>query len=158
MTINAKAHRVVDHPLRHRHLLDISMTRRAGDLRTDVRRMIESNVRLFEKSIHTLPRHVFAAFGVISKRLDSGIRLVTDVLVTAHAYVDARNARNRTSPNPGVTVVTADTNIQCMNIMRKFDRLPGLRPEVDEMSGGLSDRLVSGAESRRTPSANLVRV
>src|SRR5688572_9125505 len=100
MTTNAKVHCMVYNALRHGHLLDISVTRRACDFSTDVRRMIEPNVRLFEESVHALPLNVFAPFGLVSKSLDSGIGLVADVLVTTHADVDAGNARNRASINP----------------------------------------------------------
>jgi hypothetical protein len=158
MTTDAKVHRMVDDALCDGHLFDISVTRGAWDFSTDVRRMIEPHVSFFDESVYPLPRQVLAALGVVSEGLDSGVRLVADILVTTHADVDAGNAGNRTPFDSRMTIRAADTDIKRMNVMRKFDGLPGRGLDVKEVPGSFSDTVVRGTESWRTPPPSLVGV
>ena len=70
MTIDAEAHGVIDDPLRHSHLREIAVTGGTIDTRANVRGMIEPQVRLLDKSIDTLPWHVFTAFRVVAQQLN----------------------------------------------------------------------------------------
>ena len=66
VTVDAKAHSVIDHTLGNRHLRKIPMTRRAFDTRAKMRCVIEANVRFFDKSVHPLPRYVFAPLCIVA--------------------------------------------------------------------------------------------
>src|SRR5437016_6289143 len=89
VAIDAESHGVIDDALGHRHLRQIAVAVRAFDLRANVRRMIEPNMRLFDKSIHTLPRDIFAALGGRAQRLDARVGGIADVFMAAHTYIDA---------------------------------------------------------------------
>jgi hypothetical protein len=82
MAIDAKPHRMIHNPLRHRHLAEIPVAHRAIHFRADMRRVIEAHVRLFPESVNPLPRHVFIALRMVPQRLDAGIRRIPDILMT----------------------------------------------------------------------------
>ena len=145
VTIDAKAHRVIDRALRHGHLREIAVTGRALDLSENVRRMFESHVGFFEKSVNAFPRHVFATLCVISQRLNARIGSIADVFMTRHAEVDAWYARSRAAFGAGMTLPALDPGfVECMNFMRKFDRLMRLRLNAQKMFGR-----IAGAGVRR---------
>src|SRR6185503_8118889 len=85
VTIDAETHLVVHDAFRHRHLGEVAMTSFAIHPGSNVRRVIESDVRLLEKSINPLPRQILAAFCMLAKRLYPRIFFVADILMTAHA-------------------------------------------------------------------------
>src|SRR5437762_1925468 len=88
VTIDAKTHRVIDDALGDRHLRQVPMTRGAIHLRANMRRMVESQMRFFDKSINALPWHVFAALRMIAKRLNSRVLGVPNILMTRHTVID----------------------------------------------------------------------
>src|SRR5262245_32716494 len=61
VTVDTKAHRVIDHALGDDHLRQIPMTRGTVDTRAKMGCVVETHVRFFDESVHALPRHVFAA-------------------------------------------------------------------------------------------------
>lgn len=111
MAIDAKAHGVIYGTLRDRHLRQVAMTHRAIDSCADMRSVIESHVRLFVKSINTLPWQLFAALRVIAQHLNAPIICVADVLVACHAEVDARDAGARPALHADMTLLTFNAYI-----------------------------------------------
>ena len=130
VAINAKAHRVIDGALGDGHLRQIAMTGRALDFRTDMRRMIEPDMRFPDESVNPLPGKVFSALRSFAQRLDSWIGSVANVLMTAHADIDARNYSPRAPADAGVTRIAIDPDIVRMDLMRKIDRLLRFRPDA----------------------------
>ena len=152
VAINAKAHRVIDHALRNRHLHQITVTSRTLHLRPDMRRVIESHVSLSDESVDTLPGKVFSTFRMIAQRLDSRITRVPNILMTAHADIDARNSRSRPLAHAGMAGITIDADIIGMDLMREIDRLLRLGLDVQEISGRISESRMRSSKYRRTPS------
>ena len=123
MTIDTKTHGVIDDAQRNRHLCKISMTSDAIHLRADVRRMVETHVRLFVESVDALPRHVFVPLCMVAQRLNAWIRLIPEIFVTVHADIDTGNSGARALLNAKVAVGASDADVGGMNLMRKIDRL-----------------------------------
>jgi len=130
MAINAKAHGVVDGPLGDGHLREIAMTGRALDLCSNMRRVIEPQVRLSKEPVNALPGEVFSTLCMIAQRLDSRIAGVANVLMTTHTDIDAWNSRARPLAHPGMAGVAIDADIIGMDLMREIDRLLCLRLDV----------------------------
>ena len=159
MTIDAKPHGVVHGPLGNRHLRKIAMTHRAIDTRADMRRMIETHVRFFKKSVDALPCQVFAALRVRTKQLNASITVIADGFMTTHADVDARNARTCASFYTGMTFDAFDADfIECMNIVRKLDRLLRFGLDAEKVPRGISETRMRRRENRRTPSLGGIRI
>src|SRR5438445_853395 len=130
MAINAKAHGVIDGPLGNRHLREIAMTGRALDLCSNMRRVIEPQVRFPKEPINALPGEVFSTLCMIAQRLDSRIAGVANVLMTTHTDIDAWNSRARPLAHPRMAGVARDADIIGMDLMREVDRLLCLRLDV----------------------------
>jgi len=149
---------MIHNALRYRHLGHIPMTRRALDLRPDMRRMVEPHMRFFEKSIHPLPRHVFVSPGMIAQCLDARIGRITDILMTRHADIDARNSGTCSFFDAKMAVGTVDSDVGCMNLMWKIDRLLGGGLDAKEMSRRVAETRVCRCECGRTPPPCQVRI
>ena len=158
MAIDTKPHRMIHNALRYRHLGHIPMTRRALDLRPDMRRMVEPHMRFFEKSIHPLPRHVFVSPGMIAQCLDARIGRITDILMTRHADIDARNSGTSSFFDAKMAIGTTDSDVGCMNLMWKIDRLLGGGLDAQEMSRRIAETGMCGRKCRRTPSPRQIRI
>jgi hypothetical protein len=158
MAIDTKPHRMIHNALSHGHLGEISMARRAVHLRPDMRLMVEPHVRFFEKSIHPLPRHVFVSFGMVAQRLDARIGRITDILMTRHADIDARYSGTCSFFDSEMAVGTTDTDVGCMNLMWKIDRLLGGGLDTQEMSGRVAETCMCRCKCGRTPPPQRVRV
>src|SRR3989442_2879777 len=158
VTIDAKSHRVIDDALGDRHLREVAVAVRTVDIGADVGRMVEPHVRFSEESINPLPGNVFAALRVGPQRLDSWIGRVSDVFMTAHADIDARNSCPRARLHSRVTGVAEHSDVICMNLMREIDRLLRLWPDIAKLFGGIPERGVRCGESRRTPSLRRIWV
>src|SRR5262249_19373666 len=104
---------MIHNALRYRHLGQIPMTCLALDLRPDMRRMVEPDVRFFEKSVHPLPCHVFVTFGMVPQCLDSRIGWIPDILMARHADVDARNSGTRSFFDANMAIGTTDSDVGC---------------------------------------------
>ena len=124
MTIDAKAHRVVDDAFGDSHLREISMTRCALHACADMRRVIEPHVRLFDEPVYRLPRYLFAALRIVAQRLNPRIGFNADAFMTRHAEVDARETGARSALHSCMTFVAFDSDlIGLMNAMREVYRL-----------------------------------
>ena len=152
MTINTKPHRMIHYPLSHCHLAEIPMTRCALHLGPDMRRMVETHMRFFNKSIDALPRHILIALRMIPESLDPRICRVSNVLMTRHTDIDAGNSGARALFNSEVTIRAAHADVDRVNFMRKVDRLLGLGLNAQEMAGGIAETGMRRRESGRTPS------
>ncbi len=137
VTVKAESHRVIDDALGYRHLREIAVAVRTVDLRPDVRRMIEPHVRFSNESINPLPGDIFTALRARAQRLDSRIAGVSDVFVTAHADIDARNSCPRARLHSGMTGVAEHSNVICMNFMGEIDRLLRFWPDIEEINGSV---------------------
>src|SRR6185369_7682617 len=124
MTRNAEPHRVVHSSLSHGHLREIAMTRRALNTRANVRRVVETHMRLFNKSVNALPRNLFLALRVIAQFLNARVFLIADILMTTHAHIDARNSGERPGSHAGMAVLTLDSDfVEVVNLVRKINWL-----------------------------------
>jgi hypothetical protein len=120
VTIDAKAHRLVDDAFGDRHLREISMTRSALHACADVRRVIEPHVRLFDESVYRLPGQLFAALRVVAQRLNPRIGFNADAFMTRHAEVDARETGARSALHSCMTFIAFDSDLSgLMNPMRE---------------------------------------
>jgi len=124
MARDAKAHRVRHRPLGHCHLRDIAVTRSALNAGANVRRMIETHMRFFGKSVHALPWDFFLALRVIAQGLNARVPHITDIFVTGHAHINARNPGTRTGSHTGMAFVAFDADfVESVNLVRKIDGL-----------------------------------
>jgi hypothetical protein len=158
VTINTKPHRMIHNPLSDRHLTEIPMTGCAIHLRPDMRRMVETHVRLFDKSIDALPGHIFVPLRMIPERLDPRVGRIPDVLMTRHADIDAGNSGARALFDPEMTIRAAHADVDRVNFMRKVDWLLGLGFNAQEMAGGIAEGRMRRGESGRTPPLRRVRI
>jgi hypothetical protein len=158
VTVDTKTHGVIHDALRHRHLRDIAVTGDTFDLRADVRRMVETHVRLFVESVDALPRHVFIPFRVIPQRLDAGIRWIPEILMAIHADVDAGNSGARALLDAKMAVGASDTDVGGMNLMREIDRLLRAGPDVEKVPGGVAETAMRRGKFGRTPPLRHVRI
>lgn len=158
MTIDAKTHRVIDNSFGHGHLCEIAVAGGALDFRSKVRRMIETNVRLFKESIHALPGQVFSPLRKIAKFDDPRILFIADIGVTSHADIHAWNSRNRTLRDTQMAVGAGHSNVFRMNLVRKIERLHRLRANAEKVPGGIRERWMCRRENGRTPSARLIGI
>ena len=148
MTIDAKTHSVVHDTLSDRHLRQIAVAGRAFHLRADMRRMIETDVRFLVKAIDPLPGHIFVPLGMVTERLDTRIRLISDIFMTGHADIDAGNPGASAFFHALMAVRASDADIGRMNFVRKIDRLLWPGPDVQEMPGGIAETGVRRREGR----------
>src|SRR5262245_61979766 len=95
VTRDAEAHVQIDVALRDRLLPDVAVTRRALQLRTDVRGVIELHVRLRRVAKDSLPREVDPLLAHRGDLLDAR-PIGGDCVVADHARPDTRQAGNRT--------------------------------------------------------------
>jgi len=158
VAIDAKTHGVIHDALRHRHLRDLSVTSDAIDLRADVRRMVETHVRLFVESVDALPRHVFVPLCMVAQRLDTRIGLIPEIFVTVHADIDTGNSGARALLNAKVAVGASDADVGGMNLMRKIDRLLRLGSDVKKMFRGIAETAMRRCKFRRAPPLRHIRI
>jgi hypothetical protein len=131
VTAHAKTHAVLDHAFGNRHRCQITMARRALHSVANVGRMIEADMRLFDKSVNTLPCKVFTPLGSRAQHLDPRIAWIADVLMACHAQIDARQSRARPLRDARMAILAFDPDlVKMMNPMRKIDRLHGLGPDL----------------------------
>ena len=132
VTVDAEPHRQIDIPLSDRLTRDVAVTRRAVDVRTNVRRVIELHVRLFGESIHALPRQVETFRAHLGDQLDpraiGGDRVMAD-----HARSHARKPRYRTHRHAFVTVLGTRDFLPDVNDVRKLQRLYRLGTPAEEI-------------------------
>src|SRR5687768_4262187 len=91
MAVHTEPHVHIDIAFGNSALGDRTMTRRAVDLRADVRRMVEAHVRLGRVVEHAAPHEVLSAFthrGDLTDALPIG----GDGVMTDHARPHARQA------------------------------------------------------------------
>ena len=128
MTLDAEAHRMIDDAFGDSHLLEIAMAIGTVDRRFDVRRVIESHVRLFHETVNPLPRHIFAAFPMIAKGLNARVVGIADIVMARHTQADAGNAGARALRDAFMAVQTLQSDlIGDMKLMGKIDWLLRLR-------------------------------
>src|SRR5213079_1527527 len=103
VTIDAKAHRVIHNPLRHRHGRQITVAGGAFDAGLYMRRVVKPNMRFFEKSVDPLPVQVLTLFRIVGKLCDP--RIARDnLLVASHADINAWNTGHGSPIHTGMTV------------------------------------------------------
>jgi len=159
VTVNAKAHFVVDHALGHGHLRDIAVTSGTIDPGPNVRGVIESHMRFFEESIYTLPRQVFTTLRGRPKKLNPRIFIIANVFMTSHAEIDARQPGARALRHTRVTFGAFDSDfIDVMDVVRELDRLFWLGLDAQIVSGSVAVGGVRSRECRGTPALRGVRV
>src|SRR5215208_4799490 len=132
MTRDTEPHVQIDVALRHRLLPDVAMAGRTLDLRADVRRVVELDVRLRRVAIHALPCEIDPLFAHRGDLLDArsidGNRVVAN-----HARPDAGQAGDRTTGDAFVAVLGAGDLLADVYVVRKLDRLDRRGPTVQEV-------------------------
>src|SRR5262245_25805442 len=79
--------------------------------------------------------------------------------MTEHAGVGARKARPGSGLHALVTGVALDAAfVECVNLVRKVDRLLRLWLDAEKMFGGVAEAGVGCGECRRTPTSRRVRI
>jgi hypothetical protein len=132
MAIHAEAHVQIDVPLRYRLLSDVAVARCALDLRTDMRRVVELDVRLPRVSEDALPRQIQTLFAHLRYALNPR-SVGRNRVVAHHARADARQTRNWTSRHGLVAVLSAGDLLSDVYDVWEFDRLDRLRTTVQEV-------------------------
>ena len=124
VTAHAKRHCEVHRSLGNRLLPDIPVTRRTLDVGSNVRRVIEANMRQRTVAVDTLPGEILAAL-LIGRELLDERRVHRNRPVAEHAGVDTREARHRTFGCALVTVICAAQARFCVHVMRELEGLLG---------------------------------
>ena len=148
MTLHAESHGVVHHAHGHGLLGHIAVAFSAVHFCANVRRVIELHMRGRKKSVHSLPRDVFAARAIGRELLD--LRLVGgDHLMASHTKIDARDSGVRASIDAHVAVCALHT-IGQMHFVSVRDRLDGFLARTKELVNGVHDSAMLGREDRGT--------
>ena len=158
VTLDAKAHRVIDNSFGHGHGCDVAMACGAVDLGANVRRMVETNVRLVEKPVNTLPGQILSSFCIVPDHDNPRVIRVADIGVAADADIHARNSGNRAFGYSHMAIRTTDGNVFRMNLVGKIQRLHRLRADAEKMFGGFRESRMRRSENGRTPSPRLIRI
>src|SRR2546427_2149924 len=148
MTIDAKAHVQIDDALGDRLAADVTVTGRALDAGPDVRRVVEADVRLVRVAVHTLPRDVHTLALELGDLLDDG-PVGGDRRVADQARLHARQTGDGALRHALMTVLSAREPLRDVHIVRKCDRLNGLRPHAEEILDRRPCRAACGREHRR---------
>src|SRR5262245_61165265 len=122
MTVHTKAHRHVHVSLRGALRFNVAVAGRALDVRANVRRVIEPDVRLRGISEHSLPREVAPFFAHLGNLPDARV-VRRDSAMTRHAGPHARESRDRSFGHRLVTVLGARDAAACVSEMRELERL-----------------------------------
>src|SRR5262249_15301818 len=83
--------------------------------------------------------------------LDARVCRITEIFVTRHADIDARNSGAGALFDALMTIRAFDSDIDGMDFMRKIDRLLRLGLDAKEMSGGVAEAGMCRRKCRRTP-------
>ena len=137
VAVHAEPHGQIDVSLRHRLLRDGAVTRRAVDLRADMRRVVEPDMRRVRVTKHTLPREIDALRFERRELLDSR-PIGRDVGVADHARLDARKPGDRSFGRALMAVVGAAQPLRDVNIVRELERLDRHRTPAEEIASGRS--------------------
>jgi len=145
MAIQAIAHIQVHDTLRGGLFGHIAVARGALHARTNVRSVIEPDVRRSAIVVNPLPRDVFTAREVGGNFLDLRLILGNDA-VAHHAETDVGDAGNRPLVNSAVTRLALQTVCE-MHLMRKSNRLYRLRPPAQEVQESVNRRTMGGGKN-----------
>src|SRR5439155_5738829 len=148
MTIDAKAHAQIDNALGDRLPADVAVTGRALDAGADVGRVVEAHVRLGRVAVDALPRDVHALALELGDRLDDG-PVGGDRRVADQARLHARKTGDGTFGHALMTVLGARESLRDVHVVRKRDRLHGLRPHAEKVLDRRACRAARGCEHRR---------
>ena len=144
---DAKSHRMIHFAFCDRLLPHIAMTDRTIDSRPDMRRVIESHVRGWLKTIDALPRNVFAPRAVGGELLNLWIAR-SNHLVAGHAEVDVRDSRVRALIDADVAIGALHT-VGEVHFVRISNGLDGLRAKVKKFPDGIGNGGVRRGENVR---------
>ena len=158
MAVDAKTHRVIDHPLGHRHLGQIPMAGRTIHLRPDMGSVVKPDVILRDKSIHALPGKILTLLRRRTDHLNPRILLIADIFMAAHAHIDTRNPGPRPLHHARMAGIAGDADIVGMDLVREIDRLDGFRPDAQKIFRGGFKAGMRGREGRRTPPLRHIRI
>src|SRR5687767_1472577 len=139
MAVHTEPHVHIDVALGNGPLRDRPMTRRALDLRADVRRVIEADVCLGGIVEHPPPDKVLAAFAHC-RELPDARPVGRDRVVADHARPYARQARDGTGRHRLVAVLGATDLLAGVHVVRELEwllRLPLLT--ADEVLDGFAE-------------------
>src|SRR5262245_22436690 len=126
MTGYAVAHPKRDVALGDGLMRDITVTRRALDVRADMRRVVELHVCRFRVPVDALPGEIESLFRHRGDLLNA--RLVgRDGRVTNQTGIDARQTRLRSLGDALVAVLEARQPFFDVDVVRELDRLHRIR-------------------------------
>ena len=145
MAVDAETHGVIDRTLGHGAPRDVTVTRRAVDAGTEVRRMVEADVRFLRKSVDPLPREVDTLLLDLRELLDER-PVGGDCIVTDHAGLDAWKTGDWTLRHRLVTVLSALQSLFDVSVVRERKRLLDAGPHAEEVSHRLAERPMSRSE------------
>src|SRR5262249_20720463 len=100
----------------------------------------------------------FVTFGMIAQCVDSRIGRITDVLMTGHADIDARNSCTYSFFDAKMAIGTTDSDVSCMNLMCKIDAMLGGGLHAQQMACRAVETGVIGRKRRRVPSPRQMRI
>jgi len=121
------------------------MACRTLNFRPDVWRVIKADVGFISPTVDALPWNFLATHFVRGHFLD--FRLVRrNRLVTDHAVLDARNARNRAFRNSNVTEIALQLGYFNVRLVLICNRLNRFGADTEEMTNRLAERFVSGGK------------
>ena len=122
MTAHAEAHVQVDVALGDGLVRDVAVAGRARDLFSNVRRVVELDVRLLGVAVHALPRQIDTVFAHLRDALNP--RLVgRNGVVAPHARAYARQPRYRAGQHAFMAVLRAGDLLVDVDDVREFKRL-----------------------------------
>jgi hypothetical protein len=122
VTVHAKPHRHVDVPLGDALRADVAVARRAFDLGSNVRRVVEPDVRLRRIPEHPFPGKVTALLPHLSD-LTYARPIRGNGSMAGHARPHAGKASHRTLRHGLVTVLRTRDLAPDVDIVRKLERL-----------------------------------
>ena len=122
VTVHAETHRHIDITLCDALRADVAVTRRAFDLRANVRRVIEPDVRLRGIAEHALPCEVTTLLPHLRDLTDTGA-IGGNVSMAAHTSSHARKASHRPFRHSLVAVLRARDLAADVNVVRELERL-----------------------------------
>jgi hypothetical protein len=134
MAVDAEPHGQIDIALSDPLLADVAVAGGTLDLRPNMWRMIEPDVRFRDETVHPLPRKVETLLTEGRQLLNPGPVSSYD-RVTDHAGRHAGNAGHRPGRHTLVTEIARDL-LADMNVVWKIERLLGNRTPTEEVIHG----------------------
>jgi hypothetical protein len=156
VTVHAETHRHIDVSLRNALRADVAVARRALDFGSNVRCVIEPDVRLRGIPEHPLPGEVASLLAHLSDLPDAG-SIRGDGSMTRHTRPHTGQTGNRPFRDRLMTVLGARDIPADVDVMRELERLLDLHrmPTEEVIERGRKRRVRRGIDVRSLPGQQL---